>query len=328
MDWAISSEGSLETKINVQRLLNLPKVFIIHSYDWTVNNLEAKEEVNHSKRQRRYGAQDKDELIFKITKLHEEGLSQVEIAKRLDISRGTILRWNKEVQFFQPRTPGEAGKLINKIYRYDEDYFENIHTVNQAYLMGYILGDGAIVDKGKSKRVVLCLAEKDLQLLEDIARELNMIEAIKFRKKGAPNEQNKYSLVINSTKIANDLIKHGIIPLKTGKEQFIDFVDHDLQWGFIRGFFDADGHIRVYQRYGYIKARMGFTGNREILIAILAFFKSQGFATNVNSITKKQGCYDVYFSSTKELKAIFNLLYQHGDIKLNRKYKIYSSLMR
>ena len=36
-----------------------------------MNNLEAKEEVNHSKRQRRYGAQDKEELIFTITKLHE-----------------------------------------------------------------------------------------------------------------------------------------------------------------------------------------------------------------------------------------------------------------
>lgn len=286
------------------------------------------EEVNHNNRRRRYGAQDKDELINTIIKLHKEGYSQVAIAKELDISRGTILRWNKELQFFQPRTPGEAGKIKNKIYQYDENYFQEIKTANQAYIAGYILGDGTIVDRGKSKRIVLCLAAEDYQLLQDIARELNMDEAIKFRKKNAQNEQHKYSLVINSTEMANDLIKLGITPKKTGNERFIDFVNNELQWAFLRGFFDADGHIRVYHRNGYLKSRMGFTGNPEMLKDILTFFKSEGFALNVNSITNKQGCSDVYFSSTKELREIFKLLYQHGDIKLNRKYEIFLSLMR
>lgn len=290
--------------------------------------MDTMEEVNHNKRQRRYGAQDKDNLIKVITKLHEEGVSQVDISKRLDISRGTILRWNKEIQFIQPRSPGEAGKLKNKFHKYNENYFKDIVTANQAYILGYILGDGTVVDKGKSKRIILTLAAQDYQLLKDIARELNMEDAIKFRKKSAPNEQHKYSLVINSTQMANDLITFGIVPKKTGKEKFINFLDIDLQWAFLRGFFDADGHIRVYKRNGYIKARMGFTGNYELLKDILSFFKVQGFAANVNSITKKQGCFDLYLSSKKELTQICELLYKHGDIKLNRKYDIFLSLMR
>lgn len=293
-----------------------------------VDNLDAMEEVNHDKRQRRYGAQDKDELIKIITKLHAEGFSQVEIAKKLDLSRGTILRWNKELHLFQPRTPGQAGKLKNKIYQYDEDYFKEIKTANQAYVVGFILGDGTILDRGKSKRINITLAAKDYQLLKDIARELNMENAVKFRKKCVINEQHKYSLVINSTKMANDLINLGITPNKTGKEQFIFFNDKELQWAFLRGFFDADGHIRVYKRNGYLKARMGFTGNHEILEDILIFLKTQGFARNVNSLTKKKGCSDLYLSSLRELKAIYPLLYQHGDIKLIRKYDIFSSLMR
>ncbi|WP_232843441.1 LAGLIDADG family homing endonuclease [Sporosarcina beigongshangi] len=286
------------------------------------------EGVNHNNRRRRYGARDKDELINTIIKLHEEGYSQVAIAKKLDISRGTILRWNKELQFFQPRTPGEAGKLKNKIYNYDEDYFQEMKTANQAYLAGYILGDGTIVDRVKSKRIVLCLAEKDRQLLQDIACELRMSDAIKFRKKSAPNEQNKYSLVINSTKMADDLIKLGITPNKTGKERFINFDNKEVQWAFLRGFFDADGHIRVFRQNGYLKARMGFTGNREMLLDILAFLRMQGFAEGVKSITEKQGCFDLYIGSIKQLREIYYLLYQHGDIKLNRKYEIFSSLMR
>ncbi|MCM3637428.1 LAGLIDADG family homing endonuclease [Sporosarcina luteola] len=293
-----------------------------------MDNLDAMEGVNYNKRQRRYGAQDKDELIKMITKLHEDGYSQVEIANKLDLSRGTILRWNKELHFFQPRTSGEAGKLKNKIYQYDEDYFQEIKTANQAYIVGFILGDGTVVDRGKSKRIVLCLAAEDYQLLKDIAKELNMDGAIKFRKRRIQNEQHKYTLVINSTKMANDLIRLGITPNKTGKEPFINFVNNELQWAFLRGFFDADGHIRVYYRNGYLKARMGFTGNPVILKCILNFLKSQGLAKNVNSITEKQGCSDVYFSSTKDLRIIYNHLYQHGDIKLNRKFERFSSLMR
>jgi intein/homing endonuclease len=285
------------------------------------------EGVNHNRRQRGYGARDKDEIINSIIKLHIKGYSQVDIAKLLNISRGTIKRWNENLHFIEARKPGEAGKLKNKIYEYNEDYFEIIQTPNQAYIAGYITGDGTIYDRKKSKRLVLSLAEEDKQLLFDIGREMNMETAIKFRNKNAENEQNKYSLTINSTKMCNDLISLGIGPRKTGIEKWMYFEDQTLQWAFLRGFFDADGHIRVYMRNGYQKARMGFTGNPEMLKSILAFLKSNGFAKNVNSILPKQGCSDLYLSSVKEICIIGKELYKYGDIKLNRKYEKFSSLM-
>ncbi|MFS0865630.1 hypothetical protein [Fredinandcohnia sp. 179-A 10B2 NHS] len=287
----------------------------------------AKEEVNHNSRQRGYGARDKERLIDIIVKLHDKGYSQVDISKMLNISRGTIKRWNDELNFINSRTPGEAGKLKSKKYNYDEDYFENIRTPNQAYIVGYITGDGTIFVKKGSKRLVMTLAECDKQLLFDIGEEMNIKEAIKFRKKNAENEQNKYSLIINSTKMCNDLITLGIGPRKTGYEQWIDFRNEELQWAYLRGFFDADGHIRVYKRNGYQKGRMGFTGNQSMLTSILKFLKDHGYAKNVNSITGKQGCSDLYLSSLKELKDIGEFLYKHGDIKLNRKYEKFLSLM-
>ena len=291
--------------------------------------METKEGVNRNVRRRRYGARDKEELIKSIKKLHEEGYSQVDIAKMLDVSRGTILRWNKELHFINPRTPGEAGKLKSKIYNYDENYFANIDTPNKAYIVGYITGDGTIFDRHKSKTISSYSWPKKINnYFTILVREMNMVEAIKFRKKNKPNEQNKYSLAINSTKMCNDLIIFGSWTYdKTGHESWIDFHDEKLQWAYLRGFFDADGHIRVYQRNGYQKARMGFTGNANMLYSILSFFKSYGLAINVNSITSKQGCYDLYFSSIKDLKMIFQRLYQYGDIKLNRKYDKFSSLM-
>ena len=287
----------------------------------------AKEKVNHNIRQRGYGARDKERIIESIVQLHESGMSQVDIAKTLKISRRTIKTWNDELHFIQPRTPGEAGKLKNKKYDYDENYFENIQTANQAYIVGYITGDGTIVDKGKSKRIVMTLAEEDKELLYGIGEEMNIAEAIKFRKKSASNEQNKYSLPINSTKMCNDLIKMGITPQKTGYEKWINFNNESLQWAYLRGFFDADGHIRVYERNGYQKARMGFTCNHDMLESILLFLKGHGFAKNVNTICPKQGCSDLYLSSIKELRELAKELYKHGDIKLNRKYEKFLSLM-
>ena len=77
--------------------------------------METMEGVNHDKRQRGYGARDKEEIIKTIIKLHKEGYSQVGIAKRLNISRSTIKRWNDDLHFIEARTPGNAGKLKNKI---------------------------------------------------------------------------------------------------------------------------------------------------------------------------------------------------------------------
>jgi LAGLIDADG-like domain len=289
--------------------------------------MDEMEGVNHNTRQRRYGARDKEELIRKIIYFHNCGFSQVDIAKKLNLNRGTISRWNNELSFFKARTPGEAGKLKNKIHKYDENFFTNINKPNQAYILGYITGDGTIADRGKSKRLVLALAEEDKQLIYEIAKEFNMQSVVKFRKKNKANEQNKYSLVINSTKMCNDLIKLGIGPRKTGKEKWITFHDDSLNWSFLRGFFDADGHIRVYERNGYLKARLGFTGNVEMLKSILSFLKSKGYAKNVNSITEKQGCSDLYLSSVIDIRLIGKEMYRYGDLKLIRKYDKFTSLM-
>ncbi len=64
-----------------------------------------------------------------------------------------------------------------------------------------------------------------------------MARAVKFRKKNKENEQNKYSLVINSTKMCNDLINLGIGPRKTGKEKWIDLKMKHLQWAYLKRFF-------------------------------------------------------------------------------------------
>jgi DNA invertase Pin-like site-specific DNA recombinase len=72
--------------------------------------MEEMEGVNHNTRKRRYGARDKEELIREIIYLHSCGFSQVDIAKKLKLNRGTLKRWNDELHFIKSRTPGESWK--------------------------------------------------------------------------------------------------------------------------------------------------------------------------------------------------------------------------
>lgn len=100
-----------------------------------------------------------------------------------------------------------------------------------------------------------------------------------------------------------------------------------MQWAFIRGFFDADGHIGVYGRENRMVQRVGFTGNLNMLSSLLEYLKSYDIGKRVNTISAKQGCYDLRISSKSDLKKVFSLMYKYGDIKLNRKYGKFSSLM-
>ena len=108
-----------------------------------------------------------------------------------------------------------------------------------------------------------------------------------------------------------------------------------MQWHFLRGLFDADGHIRVYQRIykrkttalkTYLKGRFGITGNLALLKGVLQLSEKYGIATNVNSFSKKQGCYDLYVSSLKELRILYDKLYSNSDLKMQRKFKKFASL--
>ncbi|ARA99161.1 hypothetical protein GD3902_14645 [Geobacillus thermodenitrificans] len=112
--WATSSRASLETEMKVQRLLKLPTALGTLRITNTVSWGRAMEGVNRIPRQRGYEARDREEIMKKAKYLHEEGYRHVKIAMMLGISRGTLMRWNKEQGVFQTRAPGEAGKLAVK----------------------------------------------------------------------------------------------------------------------------------------------------------------------------------------------------------------------
>ena len=257
-----------------------------------------------------YSSEDKQNLINLISKGYEEGKSMVELSDELNITRTTIKRWNDEMGFIEMRTCGEAGKQKSKIYNYDENYFEKIDTPNKAYILGFLAGDGCVHDLKKAKKISLTLQEKDYQIILDIAREMNIEEAVKFRLKSNETQQNKYSLVINSTKMSNDLLKYGIVPRKTGIEKWVDLENESLQWNFLRGLMDSDGSVF---ESGYTR----FYNSLYMLEGLQNFLSRYGIET---AIKPKIGCFVLKVRKKAGNRELCKHLYREGTLKMNRKY--------
>ena len=182
---------------------------------------------------------------------YTQGLSTVALARQLGVSRNLIWKY-MEMYGLDRRAAGVAGALQSRTHHFNEEYFTHIDSDNKAYIMGFILGDGTLVDRGTSKRVQIGIADDDGDMLEQIAHQIGDLSLVKRAiPSRTPREKPKALLRIDSVHLVNDLVRHGI-PLgrKSGIEPFIQFASERLTWNFIRGVFDADGSIRVYQRLG------------------------------------------------------------------------------
>lgn len=133
-------------------------------------------------------------------------------------------------------------------YNYNESYFKNIHTENQAYWLGFLYADGCITrfyrnEKLKSMSLEITLQSEDVLHLEKFKKDLDC--NVPVRHKIVSGKYHSDRLVINSTSMCRDLINLGCTPCKSLTLSFPDtsilplkFIPH-----FIRGYFDGDGCI-------------------------------------------------------------------------------------
>jgi transposase len=258
-----------------------------------------------------------------------QGLSTVEISKHLNVSRNLVMEY-MDMYDIERRRPSVAGAMKSRVYPINERYFERVDEPDQAYIVGFILGDGTLVDRKKSKRLVLAIADSDREVLESIAEWLGCSDLIRRQQRPAtPREQPKVWLAINNTRLVDDLVALGV-PLspKSGKESFIEFSTSELTWAFVRGVSDADGCIRVYERsnlvkgklYGpYRRARWSVTIGMPFVYGLKEFLKREGIDLSLKCIQPKQGTALLETANQKTIREIARRMYQYGTLWLRRK---------
>lgn len=121
-------------------------------------------------------------------------------------------------------------------YMFDDNYFSDINSLEKAYFLGWIAGDGHVSKRGFS----ISLHEKDKYILFKLK---NLICAdLPIRLK----QDSQVVLSVNSQKIAKDISDFLNINFgkKADKITLPSFSSNEMTWAFIRGLFEADGSIR------------------------------------------------------------------------------------
>ncbi len=214
------------------------------------------------------------------------------------------------------------------------DFFKNIKTEIQAYLLGFFASDGSI--NKQRHTMVIGITESDREIVELFRNFISPEALIEEVKPIAINTRGKEYLSkpsvrinIASKPLVESLELLGFSEAKTWKELHIPEIDKKLIPHFIRGYFDGDGCITgsvrkpnpANREKNYrVTSRWEICSKRdEILKDIQNFLRMLGISTNIH-YAKRDDMYVLNTCSKKEIKKLFELLYLNANFYLNRKF--------
>lgn len=211
---------------------------------------------------------------------------------------------------------GLARKRNTPRIKVNENYFKK-WSANMAYLLGYILADGCIIEgtyKGYSGALKFGVQKKDIDILKKIKKELNSGHAISLVKNAA-------HLCITSQVIVSDLKKHGIIYRKSLREK-VPKAPRQFIKDFIRGIVDGDGRIAL-EKDGY--PQLAIYGGQHIIKFIRNYFLGKfKIYSKISRLTKsKDNKYYLYAIGyrTNSAKTLIKYLYSTTSLYIDRKFK-------
>lgn len=217
-------------------------------------------------------------------------------------------------------------KTFGRTVTFNQEYFECIDTKEKAYFLGLIWSDGTI-QKTDSKcssynRLSFSQCINDRILVDQFANVLNYSGDVKIY-------ENRYVILqLNSMKMIDDLIKLGYSNIKLNRS-FIPLIPKNLIRHFIRGYFDGDGCMSVYENHGKLKGEFSITSSLNILSEIQIIFNEElGIKnTKMKSYKNKPDSYSLRYGGIDAIHSIFNYLYEDTDLYLSRKYDNFSLLL-
>lgn len=227
---------------------------------------------------------------------------------------------------------------------FNYDFFDTIDTEEKAYWLGFMYADGYISSKGNY--VGLSVALRDINHLQKYNLALNYRKGLKvsqthqFNSKELVNSKGEFlytvRTVIRNKEMWEALNNKGCVPNKSlilqfpKEDIFIEsdkYSKNDLILHFIRGYFDGDGTLGLYQhskKNPKLKESLMFVGTKQFLIAIQKYL-GEGF------LMQKSNCNKAIYRLSYSTKKAFNaakLMYENASIYLERKYEIYLKMCR
>lgn len=215
------------------------------------------------------------------------------------------------------------------------EFFSNINSEEQAYLLGFYVADGNVNEKRKTFRIKI--KEIDSEIIElykqFICPTAHTFIYKSYKIKGRDNKEyvgcDQISVDINSSKLVNSLVDLGYGYKKTYLDMKLPKLSDDLIIHFIRGYFDGDGSITkniVYNTYNKprLKLSISFTSKKRSLFDdIKLFFEKYNINFNIH-YNNRDNCYLLQTASIGNIKQIYDILYKDAHFYMSRKYNKFS----
>lgn len=215
-------------------------------------------------------------------------------------------------------------------YAINHDFFININTEQQAYLLGFYVADGNVNEKRKTFRI--CITEEDRKILEmfktNISPESRMYYYKPYQISGRNGKvytgKPKWAYDVNSSKLVNSLVNLGYGYNKTYSHLHLPKLNDELLLHFIRGYFDGDGWVTVWtdaekNKKPRVRCNVGICNKHcDLLKEIQLFFEKYNIHFKLVYM-KRDDMYKITLQSKKELTEFFNLFYKNAHLFLNRK---------
>lgn len=239
---------------------------------------------------------------------------------------------DEQIKFIEENYPFSFGIHSNRRVR--QNFFSEIKTELQAYILGLYASDGSIDEKRKTFRIHLQECDAYLiYLIKDTIAPDSRIWTLEDRVCVNPRNGTEYKghnslgIDINSSKICTDLVNLGLGYKKTYSENHIPDMDDNLIRHFIRGYFDGDGCIVG----SYVKPDLKWKKNENFRTYVSICCKTktilediQNYLTihNINSrigYYKRDDMYDIRVPKT-QLSKLYDLFYKDSNFYMQRKH--------
>lgn len=255
---------------------------------------------NGAKKGRRKKMDVDVQLQQKIIEKYQEGHGLDKIVEELNLPFGSDkVRSILQDNGIKIRNVQESAKVKEmpdlRKYSINDDYCIESH--NGAWLLGFIAADGYLpIGNGSNNRITISLAEKDVDILEAIKKELNYTGPIThYESNGYP----AVSLSFTSKNIRQNIEKYGIGNNKTFKLHHLPNLPKEYMIDFISGFFDGDGSI--YESKDH-HVRMGIVCASRNFLKEISDFLNKEYGTSIPKIYE-----------TVRVHTIYNITYYKGD---------------
>ena len=260
-----------------------------------------------------------DELNF--LKSNFENMTNAEMAKALDRTKTAVdLKLNR------------LGIKKSK-YKYNQDYFSKIDTIDKAYWLGFIAADGYIAFKStkESRNYELGIElqysdKKHLQLFNKCLDGNIQVDSRERVSYFDPTKIHHTSFIrIYSKKIVEDLLKYGIVQNKSKKIQFIE-LQSDYMPHFIRGYFDGNGCVCIDNKLKRTISCDFTCGSYDFISNLRLYLYGVGIKSFL--LQDKENAYKLYIKGIENVHNFLTYIYNDSGIyylprKLNKARKLY-----